>query len=90
MFDVFISYSRADSYIADEIYKGLIGKGLNVFYDKESIRTESFPSKIAQGIKESKIVLFLQVLLLLHLIMLLMNWYMQKIISQEIPLLCIK
>mgnify|MGYP000003473626 CR=1 FL=1 len=59
MFDVFISYSRADSYIADEIYKGLIGKGLNVFYDKESIRTESFPSKIAQGIKESKIVLFL-------------------------------
>lgn len=59
MYDVFISYSRIDSSIAQAIYNGLTDKGLNVFFDMESIRSESFPAKIAKGIKESKIILFI-------------------------------
>lgn len=59
MYDVFISYSRVDSSIAQYIFNGLTDKGLNVFFDIESIRSESFASKIATGIKESKIILFI-------------------------------
>lgn len=59
MYDVFISYSRIDTSIALDIYNGLKGKGLNVFFDKYAICSESFPLKIAQGIKESRIILFI-------------------------------
>lgn len=59
MYDVFLSYSRTDTIIADQIYMKLSEKGLDVFYDKQSIGAESFPKKIAQGIKESKVILFL-------------------------------
>lgn len=59
MYDVFISYSRKDEIVANQIYEELCDNGLVVFFDRQSIRAESFPSRIAQGIKESKVVLFL-------------------------------
>ena len=59
MYDVFLSYSRADSEIANHIYRRLSKSGLSVFFDKVSIKSESFPPKIASGIKDSKIFLFL-------------------------------
>lgn len=58
-YDVFISYSRKDAEVANQIYEELCNNELDVFFDRQSIRAESFPSKIAQGIKESKVVLFL-------------------------------
>lgn len=59
MYDVFLSYSRADLDIANHIYEKLSKRGLSVFFDKVSINSESFPKKIASGIKDSKIFLFL-------------------------------
>ena len=59
MYDVFLSYSRADGQIADHIYEELTDYGLNVFFDRFSIGSGSFPERIAQGIKESKVILFL-------------------------------
>ena len=35
--DVFISYSRADSEIAEKLYKSLSAKGLRVWYDKKNL-----------------------------------------------------
>ncbi|MCH5174556.1 MAG: toll/interleukin-1 receptor domain-containing protein [Prevotellaceae bacterium] len=59
MYDVFLSYSRKDIIVANQIYKELCNDGLNVFFDRQSIGPENFPKRIAQGIKESKAVLFL-------------------------------
>ena len=59
MYDVFLSYSRKDEAVANQIYEKLCDNGLDVFFDRQSIRAESFPGKIAQGIKESKVILFL-------------------------------
>ena len=59
MYDVFLSYSRKDADVANQIYEELCSNGLDVFFDRQSIRAENFPSRIAQGIKESKVVLFL-------------------------------
>ena len=70
MYDVFISYSRIDSSIAQAIYNGLTDKGLNVFFDMESIRSESFPAKIAKGIKESKIILFISAFVPMYILFL--------------------
>lgn len=36
-YDVFISYSRADKEYAEELYKSLTSKGLNVWYDKMNL-----------------------------------------------------
>ena len=59
MYDVFLSYSRKDAVVANQIYEALCNGGLYVFFDRQSIRAESFPACIAQGIKDSKVVLFL-------------------------------
>ena len=59
MYDVFLSYSRKDAVVANQIYEDLCNDGLVVFFDRQSIRAENFPARIAQGIKDSKVVLFL-------------------------------
>lgn len=53
--DVFISYSRKDSHIAEELYKSLSDKGLSVWYDKFNL-TEGcrFMDEINMAIKTAK------------------------------------
>ena len=59
-YDVFISYSRKDSAIADEIRKAFDQVGITYFIDREEIKIEKdYIERIANGIDNSKIVLFL-------------------------------
>lgn len=52
--DVFISYSRGDAEIVKEIYRILTDKGLNVWYDKESLhKGRDFMEQIENAIKHS-------------------------------------
>ncbi|MBO4455806.1 MAG: toll/interleukin-1 receptor domain-containing protein [Bacteroidales bacterium] len=59
-YDVFISYSRKDSKIAEEIYSTLSSAGLNCFIDKEGIAAGAdFPEVLANRIDESGVFLLL-------------------------------
>lgn len=52
--DVFISYSRGDAAIVKELYRILTDKGLNVWYDKESLhKGRDFMQQIENAIKHS-------------------------------------
>lgn len=57
-YDVFISYSRKDSEIANKIYNTLTSAGLTCFIDLEGISGGAdFPSVLAQAIMESRLML---------------------------------
>lgn len=59
-YDVFISYSRLDSDIADKITCAFDNAGISYFIDREEIcGSEAFQKIIAKGILESRIFLFL-------------------------------
>ena len=52
--DVFISYSRGDSVLVEKLYKIFMDKGLNVWYDKESMhKGKDFMRQIENAIKHS-------------------------------------
>ncbi|MCI4645074.1 MAG: TIR domain-containing protein [Hyphomonadaceae bacterium] len=58
--DVFISYSRNDGEIAQEMKKDLERRGLKVFFDVERIEAgDIFPDVLDKAIRDSKIVLAL-------------------------------
>ncbi len=58
VYDVFISYSRADSARVKIIYAKLQALGLSVFFDAEGIDTGAeFPEVIDQAVKNAKVVL---------------------------------
>ena len=53
--DVFISYSRAASEIAQKLYDALTQRGINVWYDRNNItRGGKFMDEIFQGIRTAK------------------------------------
>lgn len=59
-YDVFISYSRKDSFIADKICKALDDNGISYFIDKQGIIAGmEFPETLANAILSSRIFLFL-------------------------------
>ncbi len=59
-YDVFISYSRADSAVADRICEAFDKAGINYFIDRQGIGGGfEFPVVLAEAIVESKVVLFL-------------------------------
>ena len=59
-YDVFISYSRKDTAIADKICKTFDSVGITYFIDRQGIGGGfEFPEVIANAILESKIVLYL-------------------------------
>lgn len=59
-YDVFISYSRKDSVIANNIINVFDKEGITYFIDKQGIGGGmEFPAVIARAIKESRIFLFL-------------------------------
>ena len=59
-YDVFISYSRKDSAIADKICSAFDQAGITYFIDREGIKIEKdYIEKIANEIDDSKMVLFL-------------------------------
>lgn len=55
--DIFISYSRKDGQIAQELYEILKNKGLSVWYDKMNLagRGDKYMSKILNAIQNCKI-----------------------------------
>ena len=59
-YDVFISYSRKDSLIADSICKAMESVGLTYFIDRQGIGGgKEFPSVLADAICDSELFLFL-------------------------------
>jgi len=59
-YDVFISYSRKDTEVADKICSALDSAGLTYFIDRQGIGGGmEFPAVLAKAIKESKVFLFL-------------------------------
>lgn len=59
-YDVFISYSRKDSKIADEICSALTASGLTFFIDREGIEAgQNFPQVLAEAVDDSTVFLFL-------------------------------
>ena len=59
-YDIFISYSRKDSEVADHIYSALSSAGLNCFLDRTGISGGAdFPSVLTEAILESRLMLFL-------------------------------
>ena len=54
-YDVFISYSRTDEAIATKLYEALTSKGLNVWFDRESIGMERWEDAIKMGIRNSRL-----------------------------------
>jgi len=60
VYDVFISYSRRDSKIAEEICSALSSAGLTFFIDKEGIEAgQNFPQVLAEAVDSSTVFLFL-------------------------------
>ena len=58
-YDIFISYSRHDSDVVNEIVTLLEQEGYSVWIDQDGIESgEDFKEKIARAIKESSVVLF--------------------------------
>jgi hypothetical protein len=58
--NVFISYSRRDSKIADRVCKALDNNGITYFIDRTGISGGlEFPDKIAEAIKDSEVFLFI-------------------------------
>lgn len=58
--DVFISYSRADSEVANAVCKAFDANGISYWIDKEGVISgESFAKRIVPAIKNSKITVFL-------------------------------
>lgn len=59
MNDIFISYSRYDSEVVNELVTLLEQEGYSVWIDRDGIESgEDFKEKIAKAIKESSVVLF--------------------------------
>ena len=59
-YDVFISYSRKDTKVADEICSALTAAGLTFFIDKEGIEAgQNFPEVLADAVDSSTVFLFL-------------------------------
>lgn len=59
-YDIFISYSRKDTAVADRICAALDKAGITYFIDRQGIAGGfEFPEVLAQGIMNSKLVLFL-------------------------------
>lgn len=59
-YDVFISYSRKDSEVADRIAQAFETAGISYFIDRQGISGGvEFPKVLANAILESKIILFL-------------------------------
>lgn len=57
-FDVFISYSRKDSEIANKIYDALVAEGVNCFIDREGISGGAdFPTVLSEAIMGAKVLL---------------------------------
>lgn len=53
--DVFISYSRSDSEIAEKLYKALTAQGKRVWYDKQNLTDgDSFMDEIRKAIRTAK------------------------------------
>lgn len=53
--DVFISYSRRDSTVAEQLYKALTEKGLKAWYDCDNLSSgDSFMKEIKSGIRTAK------------------------------------
>lgn len=53
--DVFISYSRRDSDVAENLYKSLTAQGKRVWYDKKNLSVgDNFMDEIRQAIRTSK------------------------------------
>lgn len=56
--DVFISYSRADAAVTEQLYQVLVARGFNVWYDRNSISYGgNFMNEIIAGIKSTKLFL---------------------------------
>lgn len=54
--DVFISYSRRDAAVVEELYDELTSKGLRVWYDKENLGIgDKFMEEIKMAIKKTRI-----------------------------------
>ena len=54
--DVFISYSRADATVTEQLYKTLQARGINVWYDRNSLSYGgNFMNEIIAGIKSTKL-----------------------------------
>lgn len=52
--DVFLSYSRGDSALVEELYKTLTERGLNVWYDRQSLhKGQDFMRQIENAVKNS-------------------------------------
>ncbi|MBR6423824.1 MAG: toll/interleukin-1 receptor domain-containing protein [Bacteroidales bacterium] len=59
-YDVFISYSRKDSGVAEEICSALTEAGLSFFIDKEGIEAgQNFPQVLAEAVDSATVFLFL-------------------------------
>lgn len=59
-YDVFISYSRKDTEVADKICQAFNNAGISYFIDRRGIGGGmEFPAVLAKAIKESKVFLFL-------------------------------
>lgn len=59
-YDVFISYSRKDMAVADEITRALDAAGISYFIDRQGIAGGmEFPAVLARAIIESRVFLFL-------------------------------
>lgn len=59
-YDVFLSYSRKDTEIADKICQAFNRAGISYFIDRQGIGGGmEFPTVLAKAIKESKVFLFL-------------------------------
>lgn len=57
-FDVFISYSRKDSEVANRIYDALEAEGVNCFIDREGISGGAdFPTVLSEAIMGAKVLL---------------------------------